>query len=108
MKKSRRENAKKILRRTGIWILIFVFMVGYSAVRRQKDTEEASGITIGLLVSTPSNDFMRALQDGAEAAAREHGAQLYVETAYNLEIQLSQVRSVLARGVDALVIWLAR
>lgn len=105
MKKSRRENAKKILRRTGIWILIFVFMVGYSAVRRQKDTEEASGITIGLLVSTPSNDFMRALQDGAEAAARKHGAQLYVETAYNLEIQLSQVRSVLARGVDALVIW---
>jgi len=61
--------------------------------------------TIGLSVSTLNNPFFVSLQEGAQAAADEAGAQLItVDAQDDVSKQLSDIEDLITQGVDVIVI----
>ncbi|MBS3765773.1 substrate-binding domain-containing protein [Candidatus Bipolaricaulota bacterium] len=81
------------------FLLTLLLIVGTTALASAQD------YTLGLSVSTLNNPFFVSLRDGAKEAAEEHGVELVVADGQDsVSTQMSDIESLVSRGVDALLI----
>ncbi|MBC5649263.1 sugar ABC transporter substrate-binding protein [Christensenella tenuis] len=69
------------------------------------EVASAEGVKIGFSFGQSVHPFFVAMQQGAEAAAKEAGVQLVVTTAdYEVETQVSDVENLMQQGVKAIMV----
>ena len=86
--------------RTGITIIILTFSLGASAPVGAQTAK-----IIGVSLLTRKHEFFNFLENGLRRAANFKGYQLIVEAGeYDIGKQQEQIRSFIARKVDAIVV----
>jgi ABC-type sugar transport system substrate-binding protein len=85
--------------------MLVVAGCGTTSEASSNPATSGNGIVIALNLTTLANPYFVQLRQGAEAEARALGATLVVQDAQNeVTTQINQVRTVVAQGVQAVII----
>ncbi|MFT9495558.1 ribose ABC transporter substrate-binding protein RbsB [Anaerosolibacter sp.] len=96
---------KKVLSMMMVLLLFVGMLAGCTSNTAPTETKEPEALKMGLVVSTLNNPFFVTLKDGAEAKAKEIGAELIVLDSQNDPAkELANVEDLVTKKVAAILI----
>ncbi|MDF2547838.1 MAG: rbsB [Anaerosolibacter sp.] len=96
---------KKVLSMMMVLLLLVGMLAGCTNNTAPTETKEPEALKMGLVVSTLNNPFFVTLKDGAEAKAKEIGAELIVLDSQNDPAkELANVEDLVTKKVAAILI----